>query len=149
MRAIKNDKKCIVRNANHIRPWQHVLEALNGYLILIQAMSSNKKKYNGAWNFGPSSQNAKTVKWLVKEIKRYHKIKDINLKNNRKLEIKKESKFLSLNSNKAKKNLNWQNKLTLKEAIKEVVLWHIEDLKNKDMTKFTKDQISKFTNHGR
>ena len=65
LRSIKNRKKILIRNPQSTRPWQHVLEAISGYIILVQKLYNNQKKYSDSWNFGPNYNDAKTVKWIV------------------------------------------------------------------------------------
>ena len=65
IRAFIEDKPLLVRNPQAIRPWQHVLEPLSGYLVLCQQLSNNHTNYSEAWNFGPNDENAKPVSFLV------------------------------------------------------------------------------------
>ena len=116
------NKKITIRSPKSTRPWQHVLDAIRGYLIL--AIKLNDKKIHGeAFNFGPDNKQNKNVLDLVKEIKKNWqgvewKIKqDIKLKN-------KESNLLKLNSHKAKKILNWYPVLNFKNSIKFTANWY-------------------------
>ena len=116
------NKKITIRSPKSTRPWQHVLDAIRGYLIL--AIRLNDKKIHGeAFNFGPDNKQNKNVLDLVKEIKKNWqgvewKIKqDIKLKN-------KESNLLKLNSHKAKKILNWYPVLNFKNSIKFTTNWY-------------------------
>ncbi len=68
IRSISEDREIQVRNPGAVRPWQHVLEPLAGYLDLGSALYNNKLKYTGAWNFGPYYDNIKQVGVLVKYI---------------------------------------------------------------------------------
>lgn len=68
MRALINNKPIIIRNPEAVRPWQHVLEPLSGYLTLGSLLYTDGKKYSSAWNFGPLSKNMVSVKQLVEEI---------------------------------------------------------------------------------
>lgn len=76
-RSIINKKDLYLRSPNSIRPWQHVLDVLNGYLILAKKLyeTKNKNKYNGNYNFGPSEKKYFNVKKLVKLF-----FKSINIK---------------------------------------------------------------------
>lgn len=67
MRALMSDKPIIIRNPGAVRPWQHVLEPLSGYLTLCSLLYTDGKKFSGAWNFGPLSKNMVSVKHLVEE----------------------------------------------------------------------------------
>jgi len=67
MRALLNDKPIVIRNPEAVRPWQHVLEPLSGYLTIGSLLYTDGQKYSGAWNFGPLSKNLVSVKQLVEE----------------------------------------------------------------------------------
>lgn len=116
------NKFAIIRNPDATRPWQHVLEALNGYLTLACKLSSNPKKFHGqVFNFGPSQSQNKTVLDVLNEIKKnYFNAKWIVKKNKQFFE----SRLLSLNSNKAKKILKWKSKLSFKKNIQLVSQWY-------------------------
>ena len=119
--AINNKKKINIRNPLHIRPWQHVIDPLMGYLMLAKKQYLNKiNNEEHAWNFGPNNNNFKKVIDVVKYIK---KIQNFNYKisNNKRF---KETKSLKLNSSKAKKKLKWLPKLSLPEALKFTIDWN-------------------------
>ena len=112
--AINNKKKINIRNPNNIRPWQHVLDPLTGYLILAEKQFTNKIKNEGhSWNFGPSKNSFKRVIDIINYIKKFQNFK-YNLKKNNQFE---ETNVLKLNSVKAKNKLNWATKWSLTEAI--------------------------------
>ncbi|HBC76070.1 MAG: CDP-glucose 4,6-dehydratase [Candidatus Wallbacteria bacterium GWC2_49_35] len=68
IKAISEGRDIIVRNPSAVRPWQHVLEPLGGYLALAEAVYKDKKTFGGAWNFGPQYNNIRPVKALVENI---------------------------------------------------------------------------------
>jgi len=117
-------KKIIIRNPKSTRPWQHVFDAIRGYLILAIKLE-NIKIHGEVFNFGPENSQNKNVINLVKEIEknwkeaRWREIKKNNLKN-------KESNLLKLNSNKAKKYLNWYPILNFSDSVKFTADWYIE-----------------------
>jgi CDP-glucose 4,6-dehydratase len=140
-RSLLKNKKLILRSPNSIRPWQHVLDPLNGYLLLMMKLYKKQKAANSSFNFGPrklSNQSVNNVINLinkdfnnsVKVIKKKNSTKDYN-----------ESKILMLNSNKSKKILNWQNKYNLAQSIKLTSLWFKEYHEKKNILKATQDQI--------
>ena len=125
--VINNKKKLKIRNPNHIRPWQHVLDPLMGYLILAKKQCINKvDNKEHAWNFGPNKSNFKKVIDIVKFIKRSQKFEYILTKKNINY---KETEILKLNSLKAKKKLNWTSKWNLTESIIKTLEWN-ENIKN-------------------
>ena len=145
IKSIKLNKKIIIRNPKSTRPWQHVLEPLSGYLILGQKLLNQKLKNSiyPSWNFGPEKINCKEVNVMVQKILEIWAIK-------KKIVLKKsimhESKFLSLDIEKAKRELNWRPKLNFDETIKLTIDWYKNYLDDKNMEKITSDQINYFTN---
>jgi len=142
MKSLKNNKKLLLRNPNSTRPWQHVLEAIYGYLLL--AISLKKKnKNNEAFNFGPRLSNNHNVLKLVKEIKKnFPRFKWKVFKNQNKK--KYESSLLKLNSNKAKKILGWQNKLSFFETVKLTSDWYLGFFNKKNIFNLSINQIKKY-----
>ena len=122
MKSWSKRKKVILRNPDSTRPWQHVLEAVFGYLTLAIQLSKNSKIRGEAFNFGPNNKDNKSVLNVVKEMKRSWKAVSWTIKKNRK--AKYESKLLKLNSNKAKLILNWKTNLNFKEMIKMTTNWY-------------------------
>ena len=140
------NKTLILRSPSANRPWQHVMEPLFGYLLLIQKLySKNGKKFQGPWNFGPSlKQNMQVYKFanLIK----------LAMKSNSKIKIKKnfykykkvkvfESKYLNINSKKVQKHLKWTPNLSIKEAVKLTVDWYVDFKKKKNLLFITRSQI--------
>ena len=143
VRSIKNDKKILIRNPYSTRPWQHVLEPLSGYLILGQKLLNKKIniKTHPSWNFGPERKNCKNVITIVKKILNHWKIK-------KQIIIKKEkmheAKFLSLNINKAKRELNWKPKLSLNQTVSFTIDWYKNFFEAKKMQNFSSEQIENY-----
>ena len=102
-KAASEKEKLILRNPESIRPWQHVLEPLSGYLLLGQLLFQNRKEFAEPWNFGPSYNSNITVRELVNIVKK--RWNDIEV------EFEKpkiyESKYLMLDSSKAYNKLKW------------------------------------------
>jgi len=142
IKFLNKKKKIIIRNPNFNRPWQHVLEPLNGYLILAIKLYKNPLKYSGPWNFGTEQKTVTSVEQIVQKI--IHnwgegKYKVLN-KN-----IFYEQTNLQLNISKAKKKLNWKPKLSVNECVNFTVDWYKSVLKNNmSVLKITSDQISKY-----
>ena len=144
IRSIKKNNKIFLRNPNSTRPWQHVLEPLYGYLKLGSYLITKQLKNleNPNWNFGPYKKNCVKVKKIVSLIHKKLSLKN-KIKINRKVKFK-EATLLSLKIDKAKKELKWQPKLTLKETINLTIDWYLSYLDKKNMSKFTKSQIEFF-----
>ncbi|MDC3074225.1 CDP-glucose 4,6-dehydratase [Candidatus Pelagibacter sp.] len=130
-RSIISKKKIYLRNPYSVRPWQHVIDVINGYLILSKKlyMAKSKKKYSGSWNFGPNEKMVINVKSLVNKFFKSIKIKKklaLNKKN-----LFKEKKILKLNSSKSFKKLKWKQKINSSKAIELSANWYLNYIKNK------------------
>ncbi len=121
MKSWLSNKVISIRNPNATRPWQHVLEAVFGYLVLATEMKKNSKLNGESFNFSSNKiKNVSVLKFLKKIKNKNLKIKWKILKNERFYE----SRLLQLNNKKAKKILNWRSRLTLDETITLVVEWY-------------------------
>ena len=137
------NKKLKIRNPNTIRPWQHVLEPLYGYIILAEKIFANKqKKYCTSWNFGPARKTNVTVISFAKILKLEMKSKSKLIINKNK--DNKEKKNLDLNSKKANKELGWKSFLTINETLKLTAEWYLAYNKKQNMYNFTCKQIERF-----
>ncbi len=116
-------KKVVLRNPHSTRPWQHVLEALSGYLFLAIELNKKKDLHGEAFNFGPSNKVNKNVISLVKIMKKFWKNVDWKKDNNKSKKIF-ESNLLKLNSNKSKNILNWKTILNFNEVSKMTIDWY-------------------------
>jgi CDP-glucose 4,6-dehydratase len=122
IRALENGNSIEVRSPNSVRPWQHVLEPLGGYLLLGTNMMLQPIEYAEAWNFGPEAQNVTDVGELVKMIiKTYGRGRWNDLSD---LTSLHEAKLLALDINKAKYKLNWKPVLNVKETVEFTVNWY-------------------------
>lgn len=142
IRSIVKNETLELRNPNSIRPWQHVLEPLHGYLLLAEKMVLENVKYSEAWNFGPANESHKEVSHIIKKFEDLwgSKLKIKKIEN----EKKHEAVLLKLDSTKANTVLKWLPKLNLDETIKYIVDWH-KAFENKDNMKlFTSNQIDSF-----
>ena len=141
--AFLKDKKLNIRNPNTIRPWQHLLEPLFGYIILAEKIFGNQQqKYCSAWNFGPVRKtNVKVISFA--------KILRLQMKSKSKLVLSKkidnkEKKNLDLDSKKANKELGWKSFLTINDTLKLTAEWYMANHQKKNMYKFTCRQIEEF-----
>lgn len=110
-----------IRNPNAIRPWQHVLEPLSGYLLLAQKLYENGPDYSEAWNFGPDDNDAKPVAWIVKKICRMwnSRVEVIIDEGNH----PHEATYLKLDCSKAKSRLGWYPRWSLEETLGRIIEW--------------------------
>lgn len=114
MRALQSHRPIIIRKPDVVRPWQHVLDPLYGYLRLASRLFTDGKTYSGAWNFGPSFRNSISVRQLVEEvIKKWGSGRYVVAPSS----DNRESSVLSLDISKALNQLNWYPVFDLKKAV--------------------------------
>jgi CDP-glucose 4,6-dehydratase len=136
------EKNVVIRNPESVRPWQHVLEPLSGYLMLAKDLYQKKVIVSGAWNFGPTSDSFVSVRILAEgalEIlgKGKYTIKPDTAKH--------EATLLKLDINKAIALLGWQPTLNFKETLNLTFAWYKNYYeKNEDIVEFTNKQINRF-----
>lgn len=122
IRALSENQAIGIRNPRAIRPWQHVLEPLSGYLRLGAALWRNPQKYSGPWNFGPDNSSHLTVAAMTDRLIQYWGSgtwKDISDPN-----ALHEANLLKLNCDKAHAELNWRSVLTIGECLKMTAQWY-------------------------
>jgi CDP-glucose 4,6-dehydratase len=142
VRAVMTGRPVVVRNPNSVRPWQHVLEPLNGYLMLAQKLWESGPSYVGAWNFGPNGEDAKPVQWVVERIlsmwgNGLQWIPDEGIH-------PAESKYLIVDSTKARRLLEWSTKLRFHAALEWVVEWYKHYQQGSDMRHMSEAEIKRF-----
>ena len=137
-RAIFERKEAvIIRSPKAIRPWQHVLEPLGGYLLLAQGLYEGKKEFAGAWNFGPEEESFVTVEEVLKQGiaacgQGSYEVREDNAKH--------EAQLLKLDITKAKENLGWRPKLGLEKNIRMTFEWYGKFYNDKDQIIALTDQ---------
>jgi CDP-glucose 4,6-dehydratase len=143
VRAILKGEKIVIRNPDAIRPWQHVLEPLSGYLMLAQRLYAEGPRYAEAWNFGPDDSDAKPVEWLVKSL-------CAKLGNGASYSIDKgqhphEAHYLKLDCSKAKSELGWRPRWYLEKSINSIVEWTLGYKQGQDVKKVCLSQIEEYS----
>ena len=140
VRSLQNGSDIQVRNPNAIRPWQHVLEPLSGYLQLAMQAHQNEKQISNAYNFGPFKNDHLTVSELVKTaINCWGSGSWRDISNS--IEPH-EAGLLKLDIIKAVTELNWEPKLNSQQAIKWTINWYNEPIENQ--FNYTMQQLSNF-----
>lgn len=143
IRAVVEDETVLIRSPSAIRPWQHVLEPLIGYLKLAEALYKKGPKYAQAWNFGPNKGEEKTVEWIIRELVN-HWGRGASYKVDSKAKSFHEASFLMLDCNKAKMNLGWYPQLEISETLHKICAWHQAHLDGFDMRHYSLDEIAQF-----
>ena len=139
MRAITQGRSVTIRNPHAIRPWQHVLEPLSGYLKLAQKLYEEGAAYAEGWNFGPNDEDAKPVQWIVEQLTQSWGEGASWLLDGG--EHPHEAHYLKLDCSKAKGRLDWHPRWHLDEALKRIVDWQKQYLYGRDMRAVTIEQI--------
>jgi len=139
MRAITQGRSVTIRNPHAIRPWQHVLEPLSGYLKLAQKLYEEGAAYAEGWNFGPNDEDAKPVQWIVEQLTQSWGEGASWLLDGG--EHPHEAHYLKLDCSKAKSRLDWHPRWHLDEALKRIVDWQKQYLYGRDMRAVTIEQI--------
>lgn len=118
LRAVDEGKPVELRNPNQTRPWQSVMDALNGYLSLGRLVYYDPDKYSQAWNIGPTKDGIKTVSWIFNQIEK--EFGNLNSSDGDKLDVQ-ETQNLSLDISKSIEKLDWKPLLSCEETVKMVV----------------------------
>jgi len=139
VRAVDDDVPLLVRNPDAIRPWQHVLNPLAGYLMLAQAVCVDAEAAR-AWNFGPEAADARPVRWIVERLAelwrgrlRWETDAGAN---------PPEAERLELDSSAAAQRLDWHPAVGLESALGMLVRWHEAHAAGADMRAFSLAQIA-------
>ena len=145
IRAMLNDEPVVIRNPNAIRPWQHVLEPIAGYLRLAEKLhGQNGTQYVSGWNFGPYDNDAKPVNWICDRLcERWGDGASWELDDPNK-EFPHEATYLKLDCSKARGELGWQPQLRLSDALDWIVEWYKCFQENGDIKAITLDQIDRY-----
>lgn len=142
LRAIGQRDTVLIRNPCAVRPWQHVLEPLCGYLSLAEKLYTEGSAYAEAWNFGPDDVDAKTVQWIVERVMRtWGGGASWELDN---VLQPYEASFLKLDCSKARTNLGWRPRWNVEQSIDRIVEWHKAYDQGEDMKKLTLAQINAY-----
>lgn len=144
LRAITKGEQLLIRSPYAIRPWQHILEPLNGYLTLAVKLFNEGSRYAEAWNFGPDDSDAKNVEWITKTIcKLWADGVSYEYDAN---PHPHEANYLKLDCSKAKAELDWFPKWNIETTLKSIVDWNKAYLKGENIRKVTIKQISTYFN---
>ena len=141
IRSIKNKENVKIRNPKALRPWQHVLDPLNGYISLAEKLWDDQTKYSEGWNFGPEKNEVKPVSWIIEKFNELWKNKINWVVGNNELH---EANNLILNCQKAKSRLGWNSKINTETALKLTIEWYTKYFDGKNMKEVTEEQIVEF-----
>ena len=143
VRAFEAGTSPLIRSPDAVRPWQHVLEALGGYLLLGERLLAGERDLAQAWNFGPSDEDARTVGWIVERMRAAWggsaggALPDGGPKPH-------EAGLLRLDTSKARAALGWRPALRLEQALDWIVQWHKAAVSGENARTVTLSQIAAY-----
>jgi len=142
LQAFAHGRPARIRSPHAVRPWQHVLEPVAGYLTLAEALWRDRDAFAGAWNFGPRDGDTRPVSWIVERLKERWGAGatwqiDVAPQPH-------EAGYLSLDCSKARDRLEWRPKLALETALEWIVEWHRAYLDRGDLRQVTASQIARY-----
>jgi len=142
VRAFEKGEAPAIRSPSSVRPWQHVLEALGGYLMIAERLLTREPVFADAWNFGPSEDDARPVSWIVSQVQAawggtsdpvpWHGA------------VPHEAGLLRLDISKARALLGWRPSLPLGDALNWIVDWHKQVADGADARAVTAAQIQAY-----
>jgi CDP-glucose 4,6-dehydratase len=142
IQALMSDQALTIRHPSAVRPWQHVLEPLSGYLLLTEKLYEEGTKYSESWNLGPDDEDAKAVSWIVRRL--------INLwGGSREWHLSQadnphEAHYLKLDCSKAKARLGWSPRWNIEKGLEATVEWYKALQASRDMRAFAIEQIQSY-----
>ena len=142
MRGLSEGSPVEIRNRQAIRPWQHVLDPLSGYICVAEKLWEHGSEYAEAWNFGPSAHDTFTVDQVVEALEDLWNGKNVCKKKSKSNYT--ETKYLKLDTTKAHTKLGWKPQLGTREALGWTVDWYKSFRDGEDLRKVTERQIAEY-----
>jgi CDP-glucose 4,6-dehydratase len=146
MRAMLRGHILKVRSPDAIRPWQHVLEPLAGYLLLAERLWQFPSQYSESWNFGPSQDDARSVRWMLERLKCL--LSEGFSWEGDSEPTSHEAHLLTLDSAKARGRLGWQPRWTLDSTLQAIAAWFETYKAGKSVRDVTIQQIERYESEG-
>jgi CDP-glucose 4,6-dehydratase len=137
--ALEAGEQVVLRRPEAVRPWQHVLDCLRGYLSLAENLHRNRAQFSGGWNFGPPESDCRPVAELVEMLARAWGVSDAWVHDT--VHHSPEEAQLRLDSSKASQLLGWRTALSLPVAVKWVADWHQALVGGADAAELCRSQI--------
>lgn len=141
IRALEANNRPLIRSPKSVRPWQHVLEALDGYILIAEKMMQGDTRMATAWNFGPDDRDTRSVGWIVERLlsaygsSGWDKPDDVQLH---------EAKVLKLDCSKARTELGWRPSMNLEQALEFVASWHQSVANGQDARDMCHKQLNEY-----
>lgn len=142
VRALLAGQRPLIRNPSAIRPWQHVLEALSGYLLIAEALATGQGMAAEAWNFGPADDDTRPVSWIADRMTAAWGVEGWDQP-----EVRSgphEATILKLDCAKARAFLGWRPVWGLEKALSRIVAWHQSVDRGEDARSVTNSQLADY-----
>ncbi len=141
VRAFSVGEEVVIRMPEAIRPWQHVLEPVRGYIMLAERLAAGDPGMDDGWNFGPAERDARPVGWIVEQMaKRWGDGAGFRIER----DGPHEAKLLKLDCAKAHAELGWKPRLDLETALEWVIDWYRAQVDGQDMRDVSLQQIKDY-----
>lgn len=146
IQSLLNKDKVVLRNPQAIRPWQHVLESVCGYLLLAEKLWEDPRRYSSSWNFGPDPGDAKTVEWITARMcEKWGAQASYQITSDSPFH---EATYLKLDCAKAITQLGWHPRWSLEQALDAIMEWTRAYQQKKDMKEVCLEQIDHYLKEG-
>lgn len=144
MRAIEQGTDVALRNPDSVRPWQHVLECLDGYLLLAEHLGLGEDGFDREWNFGPNEADVRSVRWIAEQVLNFSGTQ-CALMTDPKTQVH-EATILKLDSSDARTMLGWAPKWDITETVQRVAEWHNNERSGGNPQRLCQEHIQDYLN---
>ena len=144
IKSFMKNKKVLIKNPNSVRPWQHVMEPIFGYMLLAKKLYGKSLLNGQSFNFGPHKEKNFKVVNIVNQLSKL--IKKKNFYNIKKKNFFQETKLLRLISDKSYKILGWKTVLSMRQVISLILEWYTDYFNKQSQYKITLKQIKDYEN---
>jgi len=138
--SIIKNKPLYIRNPYSIRPWQYILDVLNGYMTLVKKCYETEEMPYNSFNFGPENINSMNVKNVIDQMMKYLGMGEVNIQDN----PLHEAHYLKLDINLSKDYLNWKPRVNTEKAIELTANWYKSYFLNENMMKKSENEINNY-----
>lgn len=142
IRALLAGEAPLIRNPDSVRPWQHVLDALSGYMLVAERLLEGRDEFACGWNFGPADEDTRPVRWIVERMLEASGT-GLGWKQPQAAQPH-EARLLKLDSSKARSELGWAPRLRLGDALRKVVEWHSDVAEGADAREVSRRQLNEY-----
>ena len=141
-RSVQTGKKLTIRYPDSVRPWQHVLDPLAGYLLLAQHLIEEPTQFSNPWNFGPVENRPRTVQWVLERLNDHWPTMSWTTEITPQPDH--EAKILTLDPSKAVHDLNWVPQMNTLQSIKATANWYTHWLRGDSIDDLTVGQVDEY-----